>query len=308
MNHTLQSIGKHLACAAIGCFLLAACAQQEKLLQEPGSQELLEKWRIHLPQNQPLPTPLHRYYTVTWSGLHVGDLHVSITPSKEEEADYHAKASLRARGLAHMVSGYGVDMHTTVIQQDAQSLPYAGYQPKIFRTSGVLRAKRRDIHVTYDEAGHRTHYTNQPKENPAKRPPITDAQAKDTLDPITLGLVARKQIYQAVLEKRSRFTLPLFDGRRLSNITFTIKGITQSKLLHVAIKRDVVAGYTQNELKKIEKGPTTIHLYLSTQDWLPVKARGKSPLGNAWLQLEKDCSNAPQQCPDIITVKGLAPS
>ncbi len=229
-----------------------------------------------------------RRYKVYWLGLHIGDLFIEI--ARQANGFYQVTALIRSYGLAQLVSNYSSD---TISLAEYKISDEGTFQPVGFQTSFQFRKKHRDITITYAPDGAVAGENNQPPENRLKRPAVPPELQKGAYDPLTLGLIARQKVAHLYDPKKTpqTFTLPMYDGRRRSDLTFTIHGLIEEGYIHVSFDRTPIAGFTNNELKAIKKRDPTIHMYLSQEDYWPVVAKGESPLGTAYGKLNKICVN-----------------
>jgi len=230
--------------------------------------------------------PIRKVYRANWSGIHIGDMVLDISYSPGSKDIIIANVHIRSRKIAHLISKYRSDNRSVFRVNDDDKLV-----PLTYSSAFELRSKRRDVSIIYNtDNGSVKRRASIPPEVRTKRKEVPQELLSNVYDPILLGFVARDQIIKALQGNDKQFTLPLFDGRRRSDFEFTINGITKStRLLHISVSEIAVAGYTNNELKKMKERKAVIHLYLSTKDLLPVRALGKSLVGDATAYYDHDC-------------------
>jgi len=234
-------------------------------------------------------------YEVTWLGFHVGDLFIKIKSEEQDgEAFSRMQVIIRSYGLARKISGY---------QSDTQALiKYKGkgkYLPHEYATSFALRKKRRDITFLYSEDGSRIiKETNVPPEKRWKRKEVEVEEKLNTYDPLTLSLMAREKLITAVKLGEKEFTMSLYDGRRRTDFEFNIEDYTKKeKLINVTFTEIPISGYTNNEMKKIKSRKPMIRLFISPENYFPIRAEGESTIGTAIIKLKDECSTL-KECLD----------
>ncbi|NDF11976.1 MAG: DUF3108 domain-containing protein [Proteobacteria bacterium] len=223
-----------------------------------------------------------RHVVVYWSAFPIADFITSFVP--DTKGNVKATAIITTSGLAKTITRYGSETKTDVVYEKGQ------YRPVSYTTKFDFRKKTRNIAITYKDDGSVKSYRNDPPENPGKRPPVPASQTKGAYDPLTAFLVARQKVIESYKGGAKKFSLPLYDGRRRSDIAFEV--LPEEKgLVHVALKEVPVAGFTNNEKQeKKNRGDTTIHVYLDKTDFLPVKARGVSMVGEAHGIMTSKCT------------------
>ncbi len=229
---------------------------------------------------------LARHYKVSWSNFDVANLYVSIvTEQVADDILYQFQVVIKSYGLAKMISGFKSDTITIVKAHNEN------YYPLRFATSFKLRKKRRDITLTYSKDGKKIiKDVNIPAEYRWKRKAVSQKLKDGSYDPLTIVFAARKKIKEAIEQGgEKQFLLPLYDGRRRSDIKFTIYPERVKKLIHISFQEEAIAGYTDNEKSNLIERSSVIHVYLSPDDYFPVSAEGDSQIGSATIALEKEC-------------------
>lgn len=239
------------------------------------------------------------WYKVYWSGLHVGDLVTEIT-TENDTTTMHTIT--RARGLAWAFSEFYSDSTSVATNRSGS------YIPARFDTNFHLRKRGlRNILLEYDAEGKNLSRSYEPKENRDKREDVPQAERDHTLDPQTLALQLQKLANQFMLDCKesttpqcvSETTLPLYDGRRRSNVKVSIPGVRSEtinrkkyRLVHMVVRREPVSGYTDNELERIGNEEPDIHIYIPVgrDPFVPIKISAEAMLGSASALLEATCS------------------
>lgn len=234
-----------------------------------------------LPPETLVKPEIHRV-VVYWSGFAIADFVTAFIP--DTKGNVKSTAIITTSGLAKAITRYSSETNSV------SSYNKGAYKPVSYKTRFNFRKRTRDIAITYNEDGSVKTYRNEPKENPGKRKPVDAKATTGAYDPLTAFLVARKKVIDTYRGGAKKFSLPMYDGRRRSNIAFEVMG-EEKGLVHVAFKEVPVAGFTDNERKeKKERGDTTIHVYLSKDNFMPVRARGVSMVGEAYGVMVKKCA------------------
>lgn len=235
-----------------------------------------------------------RIYKVYYAGLHIADFITQATNNRVE-------AIIESKGIAKLFSNYSSKTFVTYKYNKAKN----DYIPFEFFTESKLKNRERKINITYNDIGNIVTENVTPPDNRTKRPAVENNLKIGALDPLMVAIFARDKIHEAINKQENEFTLKVYDGRRLANLYFTINGKETVKFnnenkpaINVTLKREPVAGFTNNELKRMENEEPTITIYLSDDEMLlPLKANAKAPLGSAVLKLEKECKTL-QNCLD----------
>ncbi|PIR38087.1 MAG: hypothetical protein COV35_07555 [Alphaproteobacteria bacterium CG11_big_fil_rev_8_21_14_0_20_39_49] len=225
-----------------------------------------------------------RWYKVYWSGIHVADLKAHV---KEDGLD----AIIESYGIVKKVSKYESVFKTRFNYVEGEFVPDSYYTEFQQRNGG------RKIDIKFNKDGTVAKEEVTPPDNRAKRPAVSEKLKHDTFDPLTAFMAARKKVKESLEKGNNSFSIKMYDGRRLSDLDFKIEGRfdrkisgTKHKLVKVTFKRKPIEGYTQNELKRMQKEEPVFTLYLSDDEkLLPIKMDADAPLGTAVLLFEKDC-------------------
>ena len=232
-----------------------------------------------------------RWYKVYWAGIHIANL---LAQSSGNKID----ALIDSRGIVKKVSKFSSDT-STVFNFDGNS-----YTPVSFHTKFRLKNKTREINIEYDESGTITKDSVVPPDRRSKRPAVPESMKKNTFDPLTSFMKARYEIKNNLAKGQNKFTIDMYDGRRLSKLNFEIVGkfkdynINNVKrdVIKAYFKRESVAGYTSNELRRAKKEEPLFTLYISDDEYfLPIKVDAKAPLGSVVILFEKECE-ALEEC------------
>ena len=219
-----------------------------------------------------LPAPHAEYIKVLWSGFHVGSLIVGWHQRKDGLTEM--RVVVRTYGLARKVSRY---------QSDSTSLSKNGV-PVEFHTNFSHRKSRREIRLSWDKFALMREY-NQPPEKEGKRTPVSAKMKKGAYDPLTAFFAARAK----VMAGKKKFTVPMYDGRRRSQLQFEVAGKQDDGNVLVKMREIFLAGFTQREQEERAQRNITINIYLDPKTYLPVGGMGQSPIGTAVGVLGANC-------------------
>jgi hypothetical protein len=223
-----------------------------------------------------------RWYRVYWGAVTVADLYIILLPTRE---GYGIRTVIRSRGIAKMLSRWQSDAGATMTFETPDK-----YRPVRYKTAFQLRNKKRRIDIRWDKNGNITKESNEPPENRNKRPAVSAEGKKGAYDPLTAIMVARDKIRKAILAGKKKFTVPMYDGRRRTDMNFTIHGANDKGQIHVSFTEGSIEGYTNSELKDLKERDAYFHLYLDPKDLFPVFGKGQSLIGKAYIRLKKECS------------------
>lgn len=222
-----------------------------------------------------------RKYGVYWLGINIADFYADI---EQKGNDYKFKSYIETHGIAKLVSGFRSNTESIFNKSGDKFIP------KKFNTNFVRRGKIRDIELVYSKDGKKiTHHKNEPAEHPGKRPPVPEDVRNGSIDPMTFIFTVRERLKTAIQKGEKKFSSRFYDGRRLTELEFKIKGKTKTGLINISFIENPISGYTKNELSDIDDRKVEISLYISPNDFLPVKAFGDSTFGKATAILEKEC-------------------
>ncbi len=246
-----------------------------------------------LPQLPPLN--LAGIFSVYWSGLHVGDLILGV---EEEDGRYLVRTAIESRGLARLISNY------YSISYSQGRIGPSHYHPEKFQSRFNLRGRSKRITLAYDVQGRQTKRHYDPLENRQKRPDVEQEQRDHTFDPLTTGLQVRRAAADIASNGGDSFVMPVYDGRRRTDLIFTYEGLVtissrnarnpkrrKREALHFTLRRTPLAGFTENEWKRMEETDPVIDLYLDPDDMIPLKAVGTAALGTAVGHLKQLCAD-----------------
>ncbi len=248
---------------------------------------------------KPLDKTLIRKYNIGYLTFDVADVYGEFK-ALEKTSDY-TRYSFRFYSKSNGMIDYlfGWMSHTVSTMKVYKNKVV----PEKFRTKSILKKKTREIALDYSSGGKNIVFDQvTPPDNRGKRPAVPDDMKVGTYDPLTAAIEARRIVMQAFRENnfndrnKYSFSLPVYDGRRRSDVNFILDEKMVDGLYHLKFYQKAIAGYTDNEWKEIKKGERVIDLYLDPTNFWPVSAVGRSPLGSAKAKFIETCSDKFQEC------------
>lgn len=239
--------------------------------------------RSYAQNNENILTDKARWYKIYWSGIHIADLKIQMT-------DGEVKSVIESYGIVKKVSKFHNITNTKFDYVDGK------YIPKIFSNTAKHRHGNRTIDVEYNN-GLITKEAVNPPDKRFKRPAVDDKMKIGAFDPLSVALNAREQVKNGLKNGARKFSINMYDGRRLARLDFNIIGRTKKSILkterdivEVNFKRIPLAGFTDNELERMEGEEPLFVIYLSDDNYfLPIRVEADAPLGTAVFLFEKDC-------------------
>ena len=230
-------------------------------------------------------TTTARWYKIYWNKIYIADLKASI--SENEVA-----AKIQSYGTVKAISKYANYTYTKFHKNGDQ------YIPEEFISNTTQRQGKKDVVIKYGNDGKILEESVTPPDKRHKRPAVEDNLKIDAFNPAFAAIIARDKIGDGLANGKKKFHLNIYDGRRLSKLEFNIIGRQTIKVLEkntdvvkIEFRRIPVAGFTNNELKRMNGEEPDFSVYLNINDLLPVKADAVAPLGKASFILEKECKS-----------------
>lgn len=136
-----------------------------------------------------------------------------------------------------------------------------------------------------------------PPDNRDKRPAVSTELKKNTVDPLSLIVQMRLQLIDALKNKKPGYTINVYDGRRLTQVDFTVVGERDLKIgddtrktIVVTVKRKAIAGFSESEIKSQDPHEPLLTIYFSNDERLwPLKLEVPMMLGSLSATLVKEC-------------------
>jgi hypothetical protein len=164
-------------------------------------------------------TRLDVHYTIKVAGISVGKSDMSTAIGG---ADYTTSASGQASGAVRwLVSGEGT-ITTRGAVVDGRLVP-ASF------TLSTTREKEKDAAKMTIDGGNVKDLAVETTATKDDRVPVTDADRKGIVDPLTALLIQMEGTGEVVAAAACKRTLPIFDGRRRFDLALAFKRIEQAK-------------------------------------------------------------------------------
>lgn len=238
-------------------------------------------------------------FNATYLGVDVADFFLQIKKIGEgrDSKAYQMRIFTRSNGFVDYLFGWRD--HTISRFRETKDR----FLPELFKTKLLFKKKTRETEIVYDAEGVNViKDVVNPPDNRDKRPAVPDNLKKHTYDPLSMAMEARKMIIRAVRENNFsakgnyNFSLPMYDGRRRTDLMFSLSNKKVDGNYALKLTRKPVSGFTNNELTDIGKGDVTIDLYLDPKSFTPVLAEGRNFLGTASIAFAEDCKKAFEEC------------
>ncbi len=228
------------------------------------------------------------YYKCTFSGINFAKLGIH---AEQDSHSYAVTSDITLTGIAKLFTKHS--SHTTV---DASGKNYV-YSSSEYESNYKTKNKKRYVKITYkgEKFGKET---LDPPENPAKRTPVPIEEKNESYDPLSGLLSARAQLIDALENGNKTFSLNIYDGRRLTQVDFTILGERVIRMddrkvpvITVQAKRTLLAGFTNSELADHDPKEAPLLIHFSNDETLfPVRLEAHLMFGSIVADLHKTCS------------------
>ena len=242
------------------------------------------------------PLTFKGLYHIGWGGITLGHI---VFDAIEKDDKYSSTVTIKTSGLARVFKKH---VSTSTASGHVAS---GKYFPGIFTTDYARKKKdRRTIKVSYDKNGAVNYEYITPPENRAERPAVTPKEKLGSLDPITAVFTMRHKAQEAFAGKKTDFTLPVYEGRRLIELKALVEGEEtistddkSYKTLKLGLSRTPKAGFTLKEQSDYKEGDPVVNVYFNTDDKriYPLRLTVELPLGTLLTQLVKEC-DATEAC------------
>jgi hypothetical protein len=233
------------------------------------------------------PLNFKALYTFGLGGLDIGKMGIEV---EQDASHYAATADITLVGLAKMITN-----HTSHTMVDGSGAHYT-YPNRQYDTHYRTKKKPKSVSLVY-EHGKIIQEDVQPPDNRATRPEVSDVGKSKGFDPLSFILEMREQALAAAKGGKSGFVLYVFDGRRLTEASFTKIG---SKIIRMsgkkmtvqafAVKRKPVEGFTATEIDDWSPKEPPLYVYFSDDTrFVPVKLEMSMWFGVLSAELTKEC-------------------
>lgn len=150
-----------------------------------------------------------------------------------------------------------------------------GWQPLVLDYENKDEGKKTKL--TYDASGQLVARDVAPEDDPNYRPTVSFEEASQAQSVGSILFAFRDTFKAMDKQPGTSFTLPLYDGKRLADITVQYVGKLNVPIdgkpiptYQLALSRKLVNGYTLKEIKRYQEGDPPVHLFVRQSDYFPV--------------------------------------
>lgn len=227
--------------------------------------------------------------------VYAGGLNIMTVESATEIADgrYAMTVKSQTKGMANFLTRFQLDTFS-----EGRVGP-DGAVPRSFRSDSNGRLGRRVAEVEWTGEGTARAARLEPGLDEEDRVPVTEAQRRDTVDPLLAGII---RATTTLTSEPCKGVARVFDGRRRYDLFFepaeeefivsTRYSAYAGEAMKCAVRFKTIAGQKRNDANDAEKAaqnPITLWL-TSTVDrrlWLPVRLEVNNPVGDIVIHLVK---------------------
>lgn len=230
------------------------------------------------------PYALRGTWYVDFSGIPFAKLWIAV---EETPQQYELTAAFKSTGLVRLFK----EMRSLTLSHGVRT--DAGMQARLFHYTNNTEDK--ETLLRFDAAGRITERRVVPEDDPEHRPPV-DAQAVGPAHtPGDILFAVRERARALPKESGASFTLRLYDGKRLMDVSAEYIDASPVVLKEVSVpayrfklSRVPVAGFTQKELNRYQDGEPPVMLSLRQGDYFPVHMAALLPLGTLQARWEAE--------------------
>jgi hypothetical protein len=252
--------------------------------------------------NNPEKLPnINKLYKVEWVNMDVGYFYAkTISTSNKNNGDvvdFEFKA--KSVGIADRFAKFMWNSNTIAKLKNNKFTPVS-----VDRT-GRLKKKTRNIKLKYDAAGNIIFDEANPPESRDKRPAVPQIDKDKSFDVLTMILEVRSKVIDIIQQNNfendsTSFALPLYDGRKRSNISIDVFKPTaqqiERNIFKIRVRQKLVSGLTKTEISGEKKNAVYIDVVVDAKIFMPISASGKSGLGSANAKFVRDCQGSFEDC------------
>lgn len=233
------------------------------------------------------PVNFKALYEFDFGNIPIGRMGIEI---EQTPVHYDIAADIMTTGIVKLFVKHS--SHTTV---DASGENFL-YPSLDYESNYQTKKKKKYVHFIYKN-GVETQETLVPPENRQTRPEVPADLKKNAADPLSFLLRMRQALWQAWRDGEKSFTINAYDGRRLYEADFTVKGKgtigyngRQMPVIAVDVKRKPLAGFTASEMAEFDHPEPVLHVYFSDDErMLPIRLEASAFLGTISATLAKEC-------------------
>lgn len=225
------------------------------------------------------PLDISGTYLFSMAGVPFGSMDFSATQNAN---NYDASADIHTTGLVRVFVQH--DSHTTSKGAGANFT----YPDSTYESDYQTRKKKKYVKMVRKH-NKIAEETITPPDDRNVRPAVEEALKNEAFNPLAYALELRGKMAQCIAANCESFNFNFFDGRRLTQGTFTPQGTKVIRIggqkyptYYVIAKRKPLAGFTAKELKGIPADEPPLAIYFSQDEkLLPVKLDYPMAFGTA---------------------------
>lgn len=233
------------------------------------------------------------YYKARFSGILIGKVGAHFS---QNNAIYSATADITSSGVLKLFTE-----HASRTQTDAKGKAYR-YTSIRYIANYRTKKKKKYVEVKYKN-GKFASEKLVPPENPQKRPPVPLEMRDNSVDPLSAVVLLRSRLRDALNGGKKKFSIPVYDGRRLTTALFTVGGLKVIELndkkypvIEVTARRQLTAGFRKGELEEYDPSEPELKLYfINNADLFPARLELSIYTGTLQIDLERRCTQE-QSC------------
>lgn len=224
-----------------------------------------------------VPLTFKGQYIFALGFIPFGKLDINFTHSSTQ---YNATSDVHSTGIARMFV-----QHDSKTTSRGAGSDYV-YGDTFYESHYQTRKKKRYVKWVRKD-GKTSEEEVIPPDNRDIRPAVAEELKTNAFDPLAFGLALRSNVATALKEKQKSFTLNFYDGRRLTEATFTYVGYKIVKIHgkkysthEFTATRKPIAGFTKGDMEDFEEPDPLLHIFFSYDERLiPIRAEADVGFG-----------------------------
>jgi hypothetical protein len=236
----------------------------------------------------PEPILFKAIYNFELSGISLGKMGIEVQQTPKH---YSIVSDIITTGLVKLFVKHS--SHTSVDRLGQHDFTY---DQGTYESRYQTRNKKKHVKMLIKD-GITGQETLVPPDNPITRPPVAAELKHNVFDPLSLTLQMRQELWTALNNNTKQFSIPLYDGRRLTQVNFEVGERKTLRLkdgkvpvIQVNVSRKLIAGFTQKELTDYDPKEGNARFYFSDDKRLvPIRAEARVMFGTISATLAKEC-------------------
>lgn len=284
-----MGIFRFIAYACWAALALELAVFSTATAQEPAPSSAIAPQPISGTPEALEPMRFTGYFVFDWSGMPLGDI---VLDAQEEAGAYHMQSKVHTQGLARLFT-----RHKSITQVNGEHK--SQYRPVHYESDYKIGSKQKYIRLEFNADGSIREEESNPPPNPGAREEVPVEEKTGALDPLSLLMGVRENLWKTMREGGRRFSLRMYDGKRLTQVGVNILGDAMIKLgeesvhtIRVALSRTPLYGYKEKEVREIVDGDPPLIIYFS-QDarMMPVALELEIYYGTLSGQFVRECDS-----------------